>query len=304
MAKGVEIPGRVFDVLAIAFLALLLFACSGKPATPLASPTGAFNSPVSVLPTPELAFGSYTTTMELPDGRTLPMYCNYTGMDAQCRAVFPNGEVMPATNSPSWSPDGKFALVCGSYTSHDTSCSLYGLCDLVREECGNYVVSVYYGWKPGSAHTIAYFYLSSYLGRPDHVVILDPETGVEGILLESCPDWYYQKHPWLCERLPTAIVGGHLADLPDGAEAQIMIRNIDGNNHFGPMTWRKSGGWHGNLKNSPGKLYGVTVEAEGYTSVPLSYTIQVSGTRAYILDAGRLTGEVADHLDFRFEEKE
>ncbi|MBN2006607.1 MAG: hypothetical protein JXA21_24860 [Anaerolineae bacterium] len=39
-------------------------------------------------------------------------------------------------------------------------------------------------------------------------------------------------------------------------------------------------------------------------SEPHSYTIQVSGTKAYVLDAGQLTGAVADHLDFRFERNE
>lgn len=305
VVKGVEIPDRVFDVLAIAFLALLLVACNGEATAPLASPAATFVSPVSVVPTPILAFERYTTTMELPDGRILPMYCTRTTMDSSCYVVFPNGEIMPSTNLLSWSPDRRFVMVCGDHSSQDASCLVYTVCDLVQDKCDEYAMgSNLYDWYPDKPHTLVYFYQSVYLGEPDQVVMLDLETGSKEVWLEACPDWYYPLHPRLCERLPTAIVGGYLTDLPDGAEAQIMIRNIDGNNHFGPMTWRKNGGWHGNLKNSPGKLYEVTVTAEGYTSIPLSYTIQVSGTKAYVFDAGQLTGEVADHLDFRFEKSE
>jgi len=208
---------------------------------------------------------------------------------------------MPASQSPSWSPDGKFALVCGSYTSHDTSCSLYGVCDLVEGKCGNYFVSIFHRWHPEAAHTIVYFYRSSYLGEPDYVAAFDPETGYKEMWFETCPDWFEQEYPGLCDRLPTTIVGGQLKDLPDGVEVQTMIRNLDGNNHFGPMTWRRNGTWSSNLKNSPGKLYVVTAKAAGYTSIPLSYTIQVSGTEAYILVDGKVTIDTATKLDFSFQ---
>jgi hypothetical protein len=295
----------------VTFLMLVVLpiigSCSSEPSSRI-TPAVPANSPISVLPAPSPVIDhytkSYTTTMSLPDGRALPMYCTYTGMESHCRAVFPNGEIMPASIPPEWSPDGKFALVCGSYTSHGTPCTSYGVCDLVGEKCDNYFVTTFHRWHPGAPHTLAYFYLSSYLGLPDQVVVFDPETGNKQVFFDTCPDWFYRDFPGLCELLPTIIIQGRLKNLPDDVVIRTMVCNLDGDAHFGPMRWTGEGVWSSNLRNSPGKVFEVTAEAEGYTSVPLSYTIQVSGAKAYVVVDGQLTPDEANHLDFHFEKKE
>lgn len=294
-----------------AFLALIATACNSQvPSTSnLPAITASFESPKSILPTPEPTIDyfakHYTTTLDLPDGRVLPMYCTYV-VESKCRAVFPNGEIMPASYQPQWSPDGKFALVCGSYTSHDTPCSFYGVCDLVRERCDNYFISIYWRWHPEKPHTIVYFYYSSYLGEPDHVVFFDPETGTKEVFFEACPNWFYQEYPGLCDLLPTVIIGGQLEGLPEDVVAKVTVDDLDDDDaaHLRFMSWQGSGTWADNLSNSSGRTYKVMAEAEGYISLPPSYTIQVDGSKAYVVAGGRLTADEADHLDFRFKKKE
>lgn len=282
----------------------VLFACNRNTVT-LVTP---FDSPVSMLATPystiDYSAKYYTTTMELPDGQILPKYCYYTGMESQCKAAFPNGEMMPANYTPSWSPDGKFALVCGGYTSHDTSCSLYGVCDLIEGKCGNYDITGFHQWVPDVPHTVVYFYRSSSLGQPDYVAAFNPETGNKEVWFEECPDWFPQEYAEVCSELPTIIVGGQLENLPDDVDALITIHNLDGDNHFGPLVWLLNEKWYYKLGNSSGKLYSVTIEADGYVSVPFSYTIQVSGDKTYILSGGEITTNEATHLDFHFQKSD
>ena len=54
------------------------------------------------------------------------------------------------------------------------------------------------------------------------------------------------------------------------------------------------------LPERQGVIYVVTAEAEGYVSDPISYTIQLSGTRFYLVENGQITSNAVSKLDFQF----
>jgi hypothetical protein len=58
--------------------------------------------------------------------------------------------------------------------------------------------------------------------------------------------------------------------------------------------------WAMTLRRGVGLDYSITAKADGYISTPISYTVHLSGTQAFITDHGIVTSAPADHLDFQF----
>jgi hypothetical protein len=61
------------------------------------------------------------------------------------------------------------------------------------------------------------------------------------------------------------------------------------------------GPWEAIVTEASGADYIVTAEAEAYVSHPISYTIHLSGTMAYMVEDDHVTFNEALHLDFYFE---
>jgi hypothetical protein len=54
------------------------------------------------------------------------------------------------------------------------------------------------------------------------------------------------------------------------------------------------------VTQASGVDYVVTAEAEGYVSQPISYSIRLSGTTAYVVEGDQIRDE-AVHLDFHLD---
>ena len=95
------------------------------------------------------------------------------------------------------------------------------------------------------------------------------------------------------------LVKGKISGLPDSTLVTIHIRTPkrrEAHTIGGPST----GSWEAVVTEASGLDYIVTVEAEGYVSQPISYTIHISGDTAYVVRDGEATDEEALHLDFHF----
>jgi hypothetical protein len=75
---------------------------------------------------------------------------------------------------------------------------------------------------------------------------------------------------------------------PKGWEARSITRQGDGI-------------WESIVTDASGIDYIVTAEANGYASVPISYTIHLEGMTAYMAEDGQITTKEAVHLDFHFD---
>lgn len=95
------------------------------------------------------------------------------------------------------------------------------------------------------------------------------------------------------------LIKGLISGLPDGVLVFLYIKTPSGRvrSHG---TSPGNGTWEAVLANSSGEEYVVTAEAEGFTSNPISHTIQISGETAYVVEKGRTTTQEALHLDFHF----
>jgi hypothetical protein len=75
---------------------------------------------------------------------------------------------------------------------------------------------------------------------------------------------------------------------PKGWEARSITRQGDGI-------------WESIVTDASGIDYIFTAEANGYASVPISYTIHLEGMTAYMVEDGQITIKEAVHLDFHFD---
>lgn len=94
------------------------------------------------------------------------------------------------------------------------------------------------------------------------------------------------------------LVKGQLSGLPIDVLATIYVRLPSGQ----VVLWgeRENGTWEFVVTEAGGTEKIVTAEAKGYVSQPISYTIHVSGTTAYLVEGGQITAKEALNLDFHF----
>jgi len=94
------------------------------------------------------------------------------------------------------------------------------------------------------------------------------------------------------------LVRGEISGLPDDTLATIYVRLPPGR----VVDWGRHGNglWECVVRAAGGVDKVVTAEAEGYISSPVSYTIHLSGTTAYVVKDGQITTDEALHLDFHF----
>lgn len=67
------------------------------------------------------------------------------------------------------------------------------------------------------------------------------------------------------------------------------------------ITRQGNGIWESIITDASGIEYIITAEANGYASVPISYTIHLDGNKAYLVENGQITSKEAEHLDFHFD---
>lgn len=94
-------------------------------------------------------------------------------------------------------------------------------------------------------------------------------------------------------------IEGQFSGLPDDTLVTIHICTLSG----WEAVWgtrRGNGPWESVVTDASDVDYVVTAEVEGYVSSPLSYTIHLSGTTAYVVKDGQITSNEALHLDFHF----
>jgi hypothetical protein len=95
------------------------------------------------------------------------------------------------------------------------------------------------------------------------------------------------------------LVEGSISGLPEDTLVTIHIRTPSGwEAIYG--TQRGSGPWEAVVTQASGVDYVVTAEAEGYVSQPISYSIRLSGTTAYVVEGDQIRDE-AVHLDFHLD---
>lgn len=170
---------------------------------------------------------------------------------------------------------------------------------MVTGEREDVFYSSLYKWSPEGEHTLAYLVPSNYLGLPDELVLFDPATG-EKTHPEACPSWMQSEYPQACSDFPGVIIGGRISGVPDDLPVTIIQYSVDKGMPYGVTTWYGSVSWQGNLRRSAGVVYTIKAEAAGYVGTPVSYTIQISGTKAYLVTGGQVSAEEALHLDFNF----
>lgn len=95
------------------------------------------------------------------------------------------------------------------------------------------------------------------------------------------------------------LVKGQLSGLPVNVLGMIYVRLPSGQ----VVLWgeRGNGAWEFVVTEANGANKVVTAEAKGYISQPISYTIHVSGTTAYLVEDGQITDKEAVNLDFHFD---
>ena len=94
------------------------------------------------------------------------------------------------------------------------------------------------------------------------------------------------------------LVKGQLSGLPNNILATIYVRSPSGQ----VVLWgeRGNGAWEFVVTEADGANKIISAEAKGYVSQPISYTINVSGTTAYLVEGGQITDKEAMNLDFHF----
>jgi hypothetical protein len=75
---------------------------------------------------------------------------------------------------------------------------------------------------------------------------------------------------------------------PKGWEARTITRQGDGT-------------WESIVTDASGIDYIITAEANGYASIPISYTIHLEGMTAYMVENSQITSKEVVHLDFHFD---
>ncbi len=95
------------------------------------------------------------------------------------------------------------------------------------------------------------------------------------------------------------LIGGKVLGLSDDTLLTIHVNTPEGREAL-YHTQRGNGHWEIVVTNASGVDYVITAEADGYDSSPFSYTIHLSDTIAYVVEAGQITQNKALHLDFQF----
>jgi len=95
------------------------------------------------------------------------------------------------------------------------------------------------------------------------------------------------------------LISGELSGLPDSTTVTIHIRTLNGREAY-TVAGPSPGPWEAVVTEASSSNYVVTAEVAGYASYPVSYTIHLIGTTAYVIENGETTTE-ALHLDFHFE---
>jgi hypothetical protein len=276
----------------VIFVALLLSACAAP--TPNTSPIPTASQSVIPIPTQTPV---HTEVLRSPDGTIRANVICYQGaMQWDCWTHSLNGNVLFETPGPNgWSPDGLYAVVCVG-ANHDSPCSGFQVWDMVHGEVKGGFASYTHKWSPDEKHTIVYLDNSQFVGVQDKLIALDASTGIERSL-DRCPDWLGTQ---VCQDFPGVIISGQIAGLPNGAQATLYTYALDKNMGYGIQWINENGSWKQLLRKSFGNFYRVTIDLQGYSTAPVSYTVYLSGTHAYVVDDGQVTTIKADSLDFTF----
>lgn len=95
------------------------------------------------------------------------------------------------------------------------------------------------------------------------------------------------------------LIGGQISGILNGALVTIRVHTPSGW-EARTITRLGSGAWESVVTEASGVDYVVIAEAESYASNPISYTIHLSGTAAYVVREGQVTTQEASNLDFQF----
>jgi hypothetical protein len=94
-------------------------------------------------------------------------------------------------------------------------------------------------------------------------------------------------------------VEGQISGISANTLVTVHIHTSSGQ-ETGYVTQQGNGPWEAIVRDVAGLDYIMTAEAKGYTSKPVSYTIHLSGTTAYLVEDGQITAKEALNLDFHF----
>ena len=273
---------------------VLLTACRAQAVTLTSTPAPTRTPPITSTPV-------YSGSLNSPNGTPRAKQICYPGyMQWDCQAHFPNGNILyGAPNEDDWSPDNNYAVVCVGAT-HDSPCRGFEVWDMTSGTVKVTFPDYTFQWDPNRKHMLVYLVESHYSGLLDELIAFDPVAKTEKHLTE-CPEWFREKFQQVCVNFPGVVVGGQFSGLSDNAEVEMCYYALDMNLPWGVGTLEGNVDWKLNLRKGFGSNFLVTAQAGGYTGSPISYTVQISGTQAYVAENGIATEVKADHLDFHFE---
>ena len=280
----------------IPLVLVLLTACTPTAASVTATPR----------PTPTLPPPYYVGSVKAPGGRTLATESCYSfGTDYAFWVLFPNGRRLAGdlrNGGGGLSPDGSFAIVDvgGNHDSPPTGMAVW---DMLGGTVIDNLPLAPFGWDPSQPHILVYLRVEANTDGLDRLVELDAVSQAE-TQLPTCPDWFRfisQINSVSCANFPGVNIGGRFFGLPDDLQVRLSVRVLDGCGAEWPSLPLAKMGWSQKLRNYDGSVYSITPLADGYLSTPLSYTVEISGTEAYVVVNGTITPEKSDHLDFRFD---
>ncbi len=224
-----------------------------------------------------------------------------------CTTHFPKGNALPGgpidgqNQSPNlkfWSPDNNYVVVCRA-----VNCPGFELWDMVdgivKRRLPGFNGGGVWQWEPDQAHTMLVLEGSEYDGFPDFLIQYDPAQDTEATL-GACPDWISSYFREACRNFPGSEIGAELSVLTGTVDVKMIVRT------GAVATTRDLGTQHGNSKwemafGRNTSDFSITPQVLGYVATPISYTVHISGTQAFVTDHGVVSPLTADHLDFHFE---
>lgn len=276
---------------------VLLTACETPIISIVVTPTPTRRLP----PTPRMtATPSYIGPVKSPDGRTLAtLVCHSVSMYSSCTTRFPNGHYFSGSpGAEDWSPDNNYVVV-GVGGDHDSPPIGFQAWDMVNGEMVRSFHDFDFGWDPSRPHTLVYVVVNDPFGAAlGEIIEIDASTKAEKHLT-ACPDWI--QHGQDCTNFSGSIIGGQISGLLDNAKATTLVYSQDYGIVVEEPAWIGDASWKIELTKHRGLSYWIIPQAEGYIGAPISYTVQISGTEAYMVENGMVTSAKADHLDFHFE---